>query len=112
VPSGSPQWGGLPHTQVKDVEVRLVPGGYELWMSCLSRGLAVLSVTYPAALAGDLNCNGSVDFGDINPFVLRLTNPAGYQAAYPGCPDANGDINGNGSVGFDDINPFVALLSQ
>jgi hypothetical protein len=62
-------------------------------------------------LVGDLNCDGRVDFGDINPFVLRLSNPTGYQAAYPGCPDANGDINTDGQVNFGDINPFVALLS-
>jgi hypothetical protein len=61
---------------------------------------------------GDLNCDGQVDFGDINPFVLRLSNPAGYFATFIGCPNGNGDINGNGSVGFDDINPFVALLSN
>jgi hypothetical protein len=60
---------------------------------------------------GDLNCDGVVNFGDINPFVVRLSNPAAYQAAYPGCPDANGDINGDGAVNFGDINPFVALLS-
>lgn len=41
---GAPQWGGLPHTQVKDAEVRVLPDGYEIWMSCLSRGMAVLSV--------------------------------------------------------------------
>jgi hypothetical protein len=63
-----------------------------------------------APLTGDLNCDGSVDFGDINWFVLRLSNPAGYHAALPICPDANGDINGDGSVNFGDINPFVALL--
>jgi hypothetical protein len=63
-------------------------------------------------LPGDLNCDGLVDFGDINPFVLRLSDPGGYVTTYPECPDANGDINGNGSVGFDDINPFVALLSH
>jgi hypothetical protein len=62
-------------------------------------------------IPGDLNCDGSVNFGDINPFVLRLSNPAGYQQQFPGCPDANGDINGDGSVNFGDINPFVALLS-
>ncbi len=60
---------------------------------------------------GDLNCDGVVDFGDINPFVLRLSNLAGYKALYPDCPDANGDIDGNGVVGFGDINPFVALLT-
>ena len=49
---------------------------------------------------GDLNCDGLIDFGDINPFVLALTNPAGYAAAYPGCPLANRDINGDGVVRF------------
>ena len=61
-------------------------------------------------LPGDLNCDGTVDFADINPFVLRLSNPAAYLAEYPICPDANGDISGDGTVDFGDINPFVALL--
>ena len=61
---------------------------------------------------GDLNCDGSVDFGDINPFVLALTNPAGYQAAYPDCNIDLADINGDGLVDFGDINPFVRLLTQ
>jgi hypothetical protein len=65
----------------------------------------------PPSMVGDLNCDGAVNFGDINPFVLRLSNPAGYQAAYPCCPNENGDINGDGGVNFGDINPFVALLS-
>jgi hypothetical protein len=60
---------------------------------------------------GDLNCDGEVSFPDINPFVLRLSNPDAYVQAYPDCPDGNGDVNGNGAVGFDDINPFVALMS-
>jgi hypothetical protein len=64
-----------------------------------------------AVLAGDLNCDGAVNFADINPFVLLLTDPAGWQAEHPGCPPLNGDINGDGSVGFGDINPFVALLA-
>jgi hypothetical protein len=53
-----------------------------------------------------------VDFGDINPFVMILSNFALWQQTYPGCPSGNGDIDGNGSVGFEDINPFVALLSN
>lgn len=44
--SGQPQWGGLPHTQIYDSEVRTILGGYELWLSCASRGIAVLRV-YP-----------------------------------------------------------------
>jgi hypothetical protein len=62
--------------------------------------------------AGDLNCDGVVDFGDINPFVLILSNFAAWQQTYPGCPWQNGDIDGNGGVGFEDINPFVALIVQ
>ena len=60
---------------------------------------------------GDLNCDGVVDFGDINPFALLLANPAAWEMAFPGCPQLNGDINGDGEVDFGDINPFVALLS-
>ena len=68
-----------------------------------------LSVTRPGI--GDLNCDGAVDFADINPFVLALSDPAGYEAAYPGCELVLADTNGDGSVSFADINPFVALLS-
>ncbi|MBL8853256.1 MAG: hypothetical protein JNK57_04700 [Planctomycetaceae bacterium] len=42
---GAPQWGGLPHAGIKDVEVREMTDGYELWISCASRGIAVLRVT-------------------------------------------------------------------
>lgn len=42
---GVPQWGGLPHASIQDFEIRTVSGGgYEIWMSCLSRGIAVLKV--------------------------------------------------------------------
>jgi hypothetical protein len=59
---------------------------------------------------GDLNCDGVVNFDDINPFILALSDPAGYAAAYPGCDILSGDCNGDGAVNFDDINAFVALL--
>lgn len=76
-----------------------------------SNALVADGVAVHPPLTGDLNCDGAVDFGDINPFVLRLSNADQYAARYPACPDANGDINGNGTVGLDDINPFVALLT-
>jgi len=44
-PGGIPQWGGLPNSSIKDLEVREIAGGYELWMSCLGRGIAVLKIT-------------------------------------------------------------------
>ncbi len=66
----------------------------------------------PCGLTGDLNCDGVVDFGDINPFVLYLSNFTTWQATYPNCPAASGDVNGDGFYpSFADINPFVALLA-
>ena len=61
--------------------------------------------------SGDLNCDGRVNFDDINPFVLALSDPAGYAAQFPNCNILSGDVNRDGRVDFDDINPFVALLS-
>jgi hypothetical protein len=61
---------------------------------------------------GDLNCDGLVDFDDINPFVMALSSgEAEYYAQYPSCHFYNGDANSDGSVNFDDINPFVECLS-
>ncbi len=60
---------------------------------------------------GDLNCDGAVDFYDINPFVLLLSDPQAWQQQYPRCHRLNGDCNADGQVNFEDINPFVALLA-
>jgi len=72
----------------------------ELW------GLAAT----PPAMLGDLDCNGVVDFDDINPFVLALSGQSAYEAQYPGCNWLLADCNGDGDVNFDDINAFIALL--
>jgi hypothetical protein len=65
----------------------------------------------PPSMPGDLNCDSAVDFGDINPFVMIITDLPTWQANYPDCPVGNGDINGDGAVNFGDINPFVNLLT-
>jgi hypothetical protein len=85
--------------------------GVEMFDTWIVFGDPSLCVVGPVYRRGDLNCDGSVDFGDINAFVLALSNPTAYGQTYPGCPILNGDINGDGSVDFGDINPFVALLS-
>ena len=59
---------------------------------------------------GDLNCDGTVDWRDVNPFVLVLSDRAEYEERYPECDARNGDCNGDERVDFGDINPFVALL--
>ncbi len=65
----------------------------------------------PAGLLGDLNCDGVVSVGDINPFVLALTDPAAYAAAFPDCDALNGDCNEDGQISVGDINCFVALVT-
>jgi hypothetical protein len=62
-------------------------------------------------LRGDLNCDGVAELGDINPYILLLSNRAVWEATYPSCPRDNGDINGDGTADFGDVNPYVALLS-
>ncbi len=59
---------------------------------------------------GDLNCDGSINAFDIDPFVLALTDPGGYAAQFPTCDIMLADINGDGAVNAFDIDPFVALL--
>jgi hypothetical protein len=69
----------------------------------------------PPVCVGDLNCDGQIDFKDINPFVLYLSKFDVWQNTYPGCNPLNGDINGDGIYGFGsfkDINPFVTLLAS
>ncbi len=60
---------------------------------------------------GDLNCDGSIDAFDIDPFVLALTDPMTYETAWPDCDIAAADVNGDGAVNAFDIDAFVALLT-
>ena len=60
---------------------------------------------------GDLNCDGRVDFGDINPFVLALIGQTQYESTFPACRWLNADCNSDELVNFGDINPFVACLT-
>ncbi len=62
-----------------------------------------LSLT-PPYCRGDMNCDGLVNFLDINAFVAILNG------ATP-CNIHNADVNGDCVVDFTDINPFVAVLA-
>jgi hypothetical protein len=64
------------------------------------------------AFYGDLNCDGVVNFDDINAFVSALgADPLVWNLAHPRCHWLNADCNGDGHVDFDDIDPLVAILS-
>lgn len=66
----------------------------------------------PTYCYGDMNCDGAVNFKDINKFVEALSGQAAWEANpdNAGCAWLNGDANEDGIVSFKDINPFVALL--
>ncbi len=61
---------------------------------------------------GDMNCDGLINNGDIDPFVLALTEPGDYAATYPECDINLADVNGDSLVNNGDIDAFVALLSK
>jgi hypothetical protein len=71
---------------------------------------AELTLGGAGGLAGDLNCDGLVNFDDIEGFVLALISQSAYEAAYPGCYWLNADANGDGIVDFNDIGAFTQCL--
>ncbi|MBN2445678.1 MAG: Ig-like domain-containing protein [Phycisphaerae bacterium] len=60
---------------------------------------------------GDMNCDGSADVFDIDAFVLAITNPTAYAAAYPDCDINLADCNQDSSVDVFDIDAFVNVLT-
>ncbi len=58
-PGGVPNWNVLPNSTIKDVEVVPLIDGYELWMSCLGRGVAVLKVT-TSTLSSDFHTSNTI----------------------------------------------------
>jgi hypothetical protein len=97
-----------------------VPGGagdalYALWAGSgksppEEMAAGVLGV--PTQIVGDANCDGAVDFDDIDPFVLALSSPASYALQHPDCERLQADCDQDGDVDFDDIDPFVGLLGS
>ncbi|MBK6506367.1 MAG: T9SS type A sorting domain-containing protein [Ignavibacteria bacterium] len=62
------QTGGLPHAQIYDLEVKNLQVGYELWISCASRGVAVLTVD-------SISTNISIQETQVSDFNLRQNYP-------------------------------------
>ncbi len=73
--------------------------------------LLMAAATGAAFPPGDMNCDGDVDFFDVDGFVLAVTDPDAYEATYPDCDILLADINGDGLVNFFDIDPFVELIT-
>jgi len=87
----------------------LVNGDTDGWLALPGDDWTSVPIT---PVLGDMDCDGTLSFADINPFVLALSYPAEYGPTFPECSIYNADINGDGSVDFGDINPFVALFES
>lgn len=64
----------------------------------------------PPRLPGDTDCDGTINFFDIDPFVVALIQPGSYPTLYPGCDLLSADVNRDGAVDFFDIDSFLAVL--
>ncbi len=82
----------------------------KLWIDAQRGRGKVEVIAAPTGCAGDLNCDGFVNFDDIDRFVEALSYPGGAGWPNPNCPWTNGDCNGDNQVNFDDIDPFVARI--
>ena len=59
----------------------------------------------------DSNCDGEVNFFDIDPFNLALFDPSAYVSQFPSCNWlCNNDVNHDGNVDFFDIDAFLACI--
>lgn len=66
--------------------------------------------TLAPPLPGDLNCDGAVDFFDIDLFLSALFQPLVYNTLEPDCEMIRGDMNGDDRLDFFDVDGFVAAL--
>lgn len=80
-------------------------GGSDAYETMLRCGTGL-----PDLCPGDLNCDGTVSFTEIDLFVFALQGADGWSATFPNCPWLNADCNGDGVVAFEDIDGFVSLL--
>ncbi len=85
---------------------------FEVGSAAGTSNVAEVTLVYGDSLwiTGDTDCNGTVDFDDIQPFVKALSGQAEYESAYPDCRWLNADADLDGDVDFDDIAPFVSLI--
>jgi hypothetical protein len=77
----------LPHAQIADMEIKELDNGYELWISCLSRGIAVLTViTDPVGIVSNENPEPAI-------FLQNYPNPfKNYTTISFSLPD-DGNVN-------------------
>ncbi len=80
------------------------PCGQILGACCYEDGWCCQTTMAGCGMIGDANCDGVIDFDDINYFVAALSGGTP-------CCFTHVDCDRNGVIDFDDINAFVALIS-
>ncbi|MBK9118314.1 MAG: hypothetical protein IPM18_01760 [Phycisphaerales bacterium] len=63
------------------------------------------------SLAGDMNCDGVVNFADLSLFTQAIKYFAGTETWPFTCPALNGDLNGDGTVTTADQSMFIAAIT-
>ena len=105
----------------EDVNQLRDPGIFEdadgtLYLLYAGRGedaLGIASLSSPnVVLVGDMNGDGAINFLDIGPFIVALSDPAAYQSSFNLDANVSGDTNGDGGIDFLDISGFIVLLSR
>ena len=98
------------HVPLPNGDEVLVDGRHAYVVDDNYLGLAIIDLTGMVAW-GDMNCDGSIDFDDIDPLVLALSGEEAYREALSDCHWLHADCNGDSEVNFDDIDAFVAMLT-
>ncbi len=76
----------------------------------LESGQTVDAVVWAPSLSGDMNCDGAIDFNDMEGFVLAQQGELQYAAHFPQRSYGNADIDASGVVDLSDIDEFVGCL--
>lgn len=69
-----------------------------------------LLMRYRQYVVGDANCDGTVNYLDVDPFVRALAGINAYGATFPECFYGSADTNRDGQVNFGDIDGLIGLL--
>jgi hypothetical protein len=86
--------------------------GFTLWLD----GVRFDPQPTPPVCAGDGNCDGNVNWRDIDYLIAAQNdNQSAWSALFPApgpsCTIANLDCSGDGHVNWRDIDPFIALMN-
>lgn len=66
----------------------------------------------PVYLAGDLNCDGTLDGDDVAAYVVAAVSQSDYPTQYPGCSTCAADMDGDGLIATgDDLSLFAERLT-